>query len=228
MEASAPQNKRQPLERDVIVRAAIALADANGVGALAMRKLAEELGFKVMALYNHVANKDDLLGYMVDAVAAEIQTPPSDTPPLEALRSVAISMQAVLRRHPWAPELWNRHLPGLARTRHMEYLLRTLDHTGLPGELAHHGFHAITNHVVGYTLQEVEMSAALGSDQAALEGKGAEYLSGISAEEFPYMVAHVHQHLEGHASSSFELVLNLILDGLVRMSADRSTGRYAR
>ncbi len=110
---------REPLQRDRIVAAAVALADREGADALSMRNLARSLGFEVMSLYNHVANKDELLSLMVDAVAAEIDEPSPGSEPLAAVRSVTISTHDVLVRHPWAPALWLRHLPGPARTQQM-------------------------------------------------------------------------------------------------------------
>ncbi|MGI9603893.1 MAG: TetR/AcrR family transcriptional regulator [Acidimicrobiales bacterium] len=212
-EASA----RQPLQRDGIVDAAMALADEEGVGALSMRKLARRLGYEVMSLYNHVANKDELQFLMVDCVAAEIDGPPTQAAPLEAVRTIAVSTHNVLVAHPWAPELWQRHPPGPARTQIMEDLLRLLDDSGLSPDLAHHGFHAVNNHVLGYTLQELGMTF----DDDDLESKARAFLAGIPVETYPFMVAHVHQHLDGDTASSFELVLDLILDGLVRLDANR-------
>ena len=206
---------REPLQRDRIVAAAVQLADTDGVDALTMRNLARRLGYEVMSLYNHVANKDELLSSMVDAVAAEVDDPPYNASPLDAVRALTISTHDVLVRHPWAPSLWLRSLPGPARTRQMDDLLRLFDESGLSPELAHHGFHAVTNHALGYTLQQLGMD--MGDDP---EARANEFLSGISDVDHPYMVAHVHQHLAGDTSSSFELVLDLILDGLVRLDAE--------
>jgi hypothetical protein len=155
---------------------------------------------------------------MVDAVAAEIGEPPPGAAPLAAVRATAVSTHDVLVRHPWAPDLWQRHLPGPARNRLMEDLLRLLDESGLSPDLAHHGFHAVSNHVLGYTLQELGMTL----DEDDPEAKAREYLAGIDTGVYPYMVAHVRQHLEGDTASSFELVLDLILDGLVRLDEGSS------
>lgn len=206
---------REPLHRDRIVAAAVELADSDGVDALSMRNLARRLGFEVMSLYNHVANKDDLLALMLDAVAAEIDEPPPDEAPLAAIRAMTISTHDALVRHPWAPELWMRYLPGPARTRHMDALLRLFDASGLAPALAHHGFHAVSNHVLGYTLQQLGMD--MGGDDP--EARAREYVAGISEADHPHMVAHVRQHIDGDTSSSFELVLDLVLDGLVRLDA---------
>ena len=71
--AAPSQNRRQPLSRERVLRAAVALADEGGFESLTMRKLAKELGVEAMSLYNHVANKDDLLDGMIDIVFSEIE-----------------------------------------------------------------------------------------------------------------------------------------------------------
>jgi AcrR family transcriptional regulator len=207
---------RAPLQRERIVEVAMQLADVEGVDALSMRHLARSLGYEVMSLYNHVANKDDLLSLMVDAVAAEIDRPSLDAEPLAAVRAMTVSTHDVFVRHPWAPSLWLRYLPGPARTQQMDDLLRLFDQSGLSADLAHHGFHAVTNHVLGYTLQQLGLN--MGDDP---EARAIEYVDSISEADHPHMVAHVRQHLAGDTSSSFELVLDLILDGLVRLDAER-------
>lgn len=73
------------------------------------------------------------------------------------MRSIAISTHTAFLAHSWAIELWQQHLPGPARALQMEALLRLLNERGLPAELAHHGCHAVNNHVIGYTLQEATM-----------------------------------------------------------------------
>lgn len=215
MGVMAADHMREPLHRAAIVAAAIELADADGVRALSMRNLAQRLGYEVMSLYNHVANKDELLSLMVDAIAAEVVEPSGDLSPLETVRAIAMATRAALVDHPWVTELWQQHLPGPARSRHMETLLKVLDRSGLSPELAHHGFHAVNNHVLGYTLQELGMAS--GSDNDG-EARAQEFLAGISPETHPYTTAHVQQHLTGHTASSFELVLDLILDGLIRLN----------
>src|SRR5207245_1915327 len=70
---------RTPLNRERVLSAAVQLADREGVDALSMRRLSAELGVVPMALYKHVANKDELLDGMIDVVVAEIDPPRSDT-----------------------------------------------------------------------------------------------------------------------------------------------------
>lgn len=206
---------RDPLDAERIVVAAVALADEHGVDALSMRKVAARLGFGVMSLYNHVVNKDHLLALMVDFVAAEIGEPAPGLPPLEAVRRLAVSTREMFVAHPWVPPVWQRYTPGPARVRHMEQLLRLLAESDLSPELAHHGFDAVNNHVLGYTLQELGMG--IGKD--GLAAAAEEFLAEIDTGDAPHTVAHVRQHLAGQTASSFELVLDLILDGFRRLDA---------
>jgi len=210
-------SRRTPLDRATIVRAGIELADAEGVGALTMRRLAERLGFKAMALYNHVAGKDEVLALMVDAVAEEIPDTDGHIAVLDAIRRRAVDTRAALVRHPWAPGLWLTTLPGPARTADMEAALGLFAQSGFPPTLAHQGFHAVNNHVLGYTLQEQALALGLASDDA--EATAMAFLDATPVEQFPHTVAHVHEHINGESGSSFELVLDLILDGLSRLSA---------
>lgn len=215
MALAVPAVGRTPLSTQRIVAQAVRMADEHGITTLSMRALANSLGFEVMALYNHVASKQELLSLMIDAVAATISRPPSNAQPLDAVRSITIATHTALLEHPWVTELWQRHLPGPERTTHMETLLRLLSESGLSPRLAHHGFHAVTNHVIGYTLQEASMVSAGRHTVSNAES----FIAGLSPETYPHMAAHVREHLSGKNESSFELVLDLILDGLVRLNS---------
>jgi AcrR family transcriptional regulator len=207
---------RAPLDRDAVVDAAVAFADANGTDALSMRKLAASLGYEVMSLYNHVANKAEVLSLMVDAVAAEIPRPDPAVDPIVAVRALAVDTRAALVRHPWAAGLWLRQLPGPVRIQHMEDHLAALAATDLSPRVAHLAFHAVNNHVIGYTLQEQAMAYLVPADADA-DALARSFVDALAPDEFPHTVVHVHQHLDGDTAPSFELVLDLILDGLTRL-----------
>jgi AcrR family transcriptional regulator len=90
------------MERAEIVSAAVRIADADGVDAVSMRRLADELGVATMTPYTHVASKDELLDLMRDAVAAEMLLPeplPEDW--RAALRAIADRTRAAYEAHPW-------------------------------------------------------------------------------------------------------------------------------
>ena len=87
---------RTPLTRERVLRAALELADEGGVEAVSMRKIADQLGVKAMSLYNHVANKDDVLDGMVDATYAEIAAPTPGAEWQVQVREIAISAHEVV------------------------------------------------------------------------------------------------------------------------------------
>src|SRR4051794_25369688 len=87
---------RIPLTRQRVLQAAVALADESGSESLSMRKLGEALGVEAMSLYNHVANKEDLLDGMIDEVFAEIDLPSGAEDWKTAMRQRALSARRVL------------------------------------------------------------------------------------------------------------------------------------
>jgi AcrR family transcriptional regulator len=203
-----------PLTRERVLRAAVAFADEHGVEALSMRELARELGFGAMSLYNHVANKDEMLDGMVDLVASEIEAPtPGNADWKTALRETAVSAHQTLLRHPWASTLWSNRVPGPARLRHMDSILRVLRDAGFSVDTACRGFHAITTHILGFTLQKLDFPVA----QQDLAEVAKNFLAEMSTGEFPYFAEHVQHHIDApDQGDSFAFVLDLILEGLER------------
>jgi AcrR family transcriptional regulator len=203
---------RIPLSRDRILSAAVELADAEGADAMSMRKLSASLGFEVMSLYNHVANKHDLLTGMVDRVAGEMDRRDPALPWKEAVRSMSISAHDVLLAHRWAAPLWSEMTPGPNRVLLMEDLLTAFRQGGFTPRLAHFGYHAVTMHIVGFTLQQLSYSVAADRTENSAEA----FLSTIDTECFPYLIEHIEYHLHEDEGGDFEFILDLILDGLER------------
>src|SRR6188768_2390754 len=107
------QPERAPLSRDRVLLAAIAVADAGGLGSLTIRSLAHELGVKPMSVYHYVANKDEIIDGIVDLVFSEIELPSIDGDWRTEMRRRANSARRVMRRHPWSiPLLQSRTSPG--------------------------------------------------------------------------------------------------------------------
>ena len=92
--------RRETLNRERVLRTAMALADERGIEALTMRELAGRLGVEAASLYNHVSGKDDLLAGMADLVIAEIELPSEATDWREAMRRRAMSARAAVRASP--------------------------------------------------------------------------------------------------------------------------------
>ncbi|WP_158880320.1 TetR/AcrR family transcriptional regulator C-terminal domain-containing protein [Amycolatopsis anabasis] len=135
--AARPGKPAEPaLSRDRLVRAAIALADAEGRAALSMRRLAVELGVGAMSLYRHVPDKDELLRLMADTAFGAEELPEPGPPGWRAKLELAARVQwRAYRRHPWlAPILLNSLIrpPVVASgLRHVDWALRALDGLGL-------------------------------------------------------------------------------------------------
>ena len=129
---------RSPLNRDRVLEAALSLADDRGIEFLTMRKLGQALGVEAMSLYNHVANKDDILDGIVDRVAQEFELPSAAEDWEASIRKSAISAHDALQRHTWACGLMMsgaRVIP--ARIRYMDSLLGCLRDAGFSAELTY-------------------------------------------------------------------------------------------
>ena len=91
---------RRPLTKERVLAKAIALADKEGIEALSMRKLGTALGVEAMSLYNHIANKGELVGAMVDAVIEQFELPDDEARWDRAIRRCAVSAHDLLIEHP--------------------------------------------------------------------------------------------------------------------------------
>jgi AcrR family transcriptional regulator len=219
---SQPAQRRAPLTRERVVRAAIALADEGGIEALSMRKLAKDLGVEAMSLYNHVNNKGDLVEGMVDLVVREIELP-ADPDWEKAIRHCAISAYDTFLRHPWACSLVmaprDLRLGENARLRYMEWLLGRLDEAGFSPELTYRGYHALDSHILGFTMWHLGHSAG-GEDMTGgqdLRDFVAELVPRLRASGYPRIAEHAEQHASApwrETLREFEFGLDLILDGL--------------
>jgi AcrR family transcriptional regulator len=208
---------RAPLSRDRVVRAAAALADESGIGALSMRKLGEALGVEAMSLYNHVANKDDLLNGMIDLVFSEIGPPPSGTGWKTAMRERAISARRVLGRHRWAIGLVeSRASPGPATLAHHDAVLGCLRHAGFPVELAAHASSLLDSYTYGFALQEASLPFSTHEETADVT---QQILDQFTPQQYPHLAEMAAQHIlrDGYEyGGEFEIGLDLILDALDR------------
>jgi AcrR family transcriptional regulator len=154
---SAPGRPRTAaLNREKVLRAAIRLADEKGLDALSMRTLAARLGVEAMSLYNHVTNKEDILGGITDLVFAEIDVPEPTADWKSAMHRRAISAHDVLLRHPWAAGLFeSRRTPSPVQLRYADTILGILIAGGFPLAVAYRAFLTLDSYIYGFTLQEV-------------------------------------------------------------------------
>ena len=205
---------RAPLSREQVLRAAVELADADGLETLSMRELGRRLGVQAMSLYNHVANKEDVLDGMVDLAVGEIELPASESDWRELMRLRAVSALKVFRRHPWAPVLIDSRLGGgSGRLRYFEAVIRGLRRAGFTTELAARAFSLMDSYIYGFCRQSLNISSAESEDVDVAEA----FLRILPANEYPYlaeMAAMQSAKPRYDEESDFEFGLNLILNGL--------------
>ena len=204
-----------------MIEAALALADEGGVEALSMRKLADALGVKAMSLYNHVANKDDVLDGIVDAAMDEIAVPPAGAEWKVAVREIAISAHETMLRHPWVVDLGLRQNPGRGLMRYGDSLLGCFRNGGFSKELTYHAYHVVEGYILGYTTQVLNVRAV---DPTRIEEIMGRFTRGDFAAEYPHFTEHALQHMEPAPGqedvNGYDLGLDLILDGLDRLLDD--------
>lgn len=208
---------RTRLTRDRVLQAAIALADTGGIASLTMRRLGVELGVEAMSLYNHVANKSDLLDGMIDGVFAEIDLPTGVTDWRTAMRRRAISVREVLSRHRWATALMeSRTTPGPANLRHHDAVLGTLRRAGFSVVMAAHAYSLLDSYIYGFTSQEPSLPFDGPEETAAV---AQSIMARFASGEYPHLTELAVEHVlqPGYDyGDEFAYGLDLILDGLER------------
>lgn len=217
-ETRTSRKARVPLDRERLLRGAMAIADAAGNSALTMRSLAKRLGVKPMAIYHHVANKEEILDGIVDMVFAEIDLPPIDTDWRTAMRHRAVSARRVLAHHPWAiPLMESRANPGPATLRHHDAVIGTLRRAGFSIEMTAHAYSLLDSYIYGFALQE---SVSLPFDKEAAPEVAERLLAQSPTDTYPHLaelaIGHVLQP-DYDYGNEFEYGLDLILNGLDRV-----------
>ena len=219
--------RRIPLNRDRVLSAAVVLADEVGIESLSMRRLAQELGVVPMALYKHVANKEELLGGMVDTIVGEIGPPVPDAPWKSAVRLRVLSARQVLLRHPWArPVIETRTNVTPAVLGYMDGFAGMFLTGGFSVDLTHHVMHAMGSRMWGFTQEVFDDSAGAGNQLPRGPADARAAMAQQMAENFPHLfkIAAVAAHEDGSVVGNgcddqyeFEFALDLLLDGFERL-----------
>ncbi|MEV7728668.1 TetR/AcrR family transcriptional regulator C-terminal domain-containing protein [Streptomyces sp. NPDC087917] len=212
--------RRAPLNRERVLRAAIALADDSGIESLSMRGLAQELGVVPMALYKHVPNKEQLLDGMADTVVARIELPPGGCDWKELVREHVLSARRVLLRHRWASRvIESRTGPTPAVLEYLDSVIGAFRDGGFSVDLTHHAMHALGSRLLGFSQELFDDSGSTGPSG------GAEALAAMAAR-YPRLAELAAGATHDTASSvgrscddqfEFEFALDILLDGLERL-----------
>jgi len=210
---------RVPLTKDRVLRAAVELADRGGIEAVSMRKVGHQLGVEAMSLYNHVANKDEMLDGMVDLVVGEIDQSSAESDWQTAMRRRVLAAREVMVRHPWAVGvIESRVNMSATMLQYMDSIVGIFKLGDFPLELVHHAMHALGSRILGFNQELFDDSESLveSPEVAALmlQQMTAEYpnISAMLGE-----VTHEGEPVGGKGcddQTEFVFGLDLLLDGL--------------
>lgn len=202
------------------------MADKDGIDAVTMRNLGQAVGVEAMSLYNHVANKEEILDGLVDIVFGELNFDCAGRDWKTAMRERARSMLAALSRHRWAIGLMeSRTRPLPASMRHHESVLECLRRAGFSVEMAAHAYSALDSYIYGFALNQQSLPFDTGEQAAQAAG---EILAQMQAPEFPRMAEIAREYVlkPGYSyANEFEFGLELILDSLERQHQDHAARR---
>ena len=213
--------RRAPLTKERVLRAAVELADREGIEALSMRRLGQELGVEAMALYRHVRNKDDLLEGLVEAVVAEIEQPYPSPDWKDAMRTLVMSSRRVMLSHPWAPRvIIDRPTVGPATLRHIDAVLGILSAGGFAIDMAHHALHVLGSRILGFTQDPFNDTEDVRPEPDVAVRRARE-LAAIFPHVGELALAATHEGALGGCDDDVEFAfgLDLILEGLDRRRA---------
>jgi AcrR family transcriptional regulator len=225
---TAKDAPRTPLSRERVMRAAVDVADAEGIAAVSMRRVGQTLGVEAMSLYNHVAGKEAMLDAMVEQVATELvaavaslDSPDPATDWRGALRARALAAREVMLEHRWAPGLLEtRTTMNLDIVRYYDGVVGILRAGGFSHDLAHHSLHALGSRVIGFS-QEL-------FDPGDAAGDASEEMLAAMASQIPHLVEMLAEVAHDDPGSTlgwcddqteFEFGLDVVLDGLERRRA---------
>lgn len=220
--------RRAPLSKDRVMRAAVALADDSGIESVSMRRLADELAVVPMALYKHVANKEELLDGMLDVVVGEIDPPDSEADWRSAVRKRILSARRALLRHHWASRVMeSRTNPTPVVLEYLDSMIGIFRAGGFSVNLTHHLMHVIGSRLMGFTQELFDDSRS-----RSLEPEQLVAMTREMAQRYPYVVemagaaSHEGESVVGPGCDDqfeFEFALDLLLDGFERLRQDRWT-----
>ncbi|HEX4223542.1 MAG TPA: TetR/AcrR family transcriptional regulator C-terminal domain-containing protein [Pseudonocardiaceae bacterium] len=225
---SAPASKPAPrtveLTRERIVRAGTAVADAEGLASVSMRRVATDLGVATMTLYRHVPGKEELLELMADATFGERRFPPTAPPGWRARLDLAAHLVwSIFRAHPWAAEVVSltrpQPLPNLLF--YAEWALGALRDLGLDADDMMNAHIVLFGHVRGTALSlqaevQAERDTGMTSDEWVenLEARDSGVDEMFNPENFPMLGYIAEAGFDFDLDNVFEFGLQRILDGL--------------
>jgi len=209
------------LNREEIITAALRVAEAEGPGAVSMRRIAKELNVGTMSLYHHIPTKDDLLDLMTDQVMGELLLPDDalgDTWQ-EGLTAISRRTREVYQRHSWMVSgAWERPQLGPRAFAHIEQSLQVMK--GVPKEQALVMLGVADDFVIGFVsraIAEREALARAGMDQTQYQDALRPYVEGLlreHADAYPALARFVDAEWDQDEDERFERGLRWMIAGM--------------
>lgn len=206
--------------REAVVATAVGVADAEGLSALTMRRVATALGSGTMSLYTYVSERDALLELMIDAVTGEQPLPPPTGDWRADLAAFARGQRALMHRHPWLPvALTGRRTLGPNTLRALDHALALLAPSGLPPRARTEAFALVSGLVASHVGYEVAQQQALGrtDDVREFVASNARYLAAaVESGAYPHLAEAMAENgaESPEADETFERMLAQVISGL--------------
>ncbi|MGW2157348.1 TetR/AcrR family transcriptional regulator C-terminal domain-containing protein [Nonomuraea sp. NPDC001699] len=215
--------RREPLNREKVLDAALELADREGLEGLSMRRLAKALGVEAMSLYNHVSNKADLVDGIVERVFGQVAPADPELPWQERLRVMARNMHRAFSRHPVVPlalatDRSNPTSPHALRT--LDDLVGTLYAAGFDDLGVWRALTAVNALVFGTLLLSTGGFDGAPGRHAGEEQVGV-YIRALAPDRLPHFARLLRWTRGGvDPAADFEQALDLLIDGLEKAVAN--------
>lgn len=208
--------RREPLNREKVLAAALALAGAEGLDGLSMRKLAKTLGVEAMALYNHVTNKTDILNGIAELVYAQIERPDPAQPWAERIRTTALSTYRVLSRHPVVPLALvtdQANPTSLRALQPLDDIIGALYEAGFDDDGVRQALGAVNSLIFGSLLLTTAGFAREQSTHAEQDQMDV-YIRQVDPAKLPHFSRVLPALATGTPEQDFERALDLLITGL--------------
>lgn len=212
------RERRAPLSRAEIVAAALRIVDADGLEALTMRRLGDELGVRAMAMYRHVRDKNQLLDLLIEGVLRDVELPAFTGDWRADIAGIAWAMRrAVIRHRHTITLLASRPWVGAAGLAGVDETIGVFRKAGLADQAAVHAQFALGNYVTGFCAWEAANMGASSEDphaRAEALGRYRAFVASLPPERFPNLVAVADVLVAGSLDERFEVGLGFLLDGI--------------
>ncbi len=204
---------REPLTGERIIQAALRIMDEDGLEAVTMRRVGRELGVEAMSLYNHVADKEDILSGVIEAVMAEFEFPEESEDWNETARDTARAWRKLLLAHPNVITLMSEQrkpMTSVQALRPMEHAMGILRRAGLSDEETVRAFRAFGGYIQGFVLAEV--ANMFGGQEVDVLPE--DIARALPLDQLPHLAAHLPYLFHCDFDAEFEYGLDLMIRGL--------------